>query len=147
MPLGFKSISTLVPLSPREEVVTPTIISPLSFFAIEPDSIIIFPLISSAFNFGFFFEFSNSLTFIDVSSFIITVVLSLNWIVAEEPSVTNISSLRKKGSCISKSLSSNSSVIATIVPFNSVTEPIFFSLANDEDVIVKNSIVLIKIRK
>ncbi|MDC1156118.1 FAD-dependent oxidoreductase [Candidatus Pelagibacter sp.] len=78
LPLGFKSISTLVPLSPSEEVVTPTIISPLSFFAIEPDSITIFPLINWALNFEFFFEFSNSLTFIDVSSFIITFVLSLN---------------------------------------------------------------------
>ena len=87
--------------------------------------------------------FSNSLTFIHVNSFIIIVVLSLNWIVADDPSVTNISSLRKKGSCIDKSLSSNSSLIATIVPFNSVTEPILFSLASDKDVIDKNSIVLI----
>ena len=63
--------------------------------------------------------------------------------VAEEPSVTNISSLRKKGSCISKSLSSNSSLIATNVPFISVTEPILFSLARAIDAIeIKNNILI-----
>ena len=144
LPFGFKSTSILVPLNPSDDVVTPTIISPSSFFAIDPDSITIFPLSNSAFNLGFFFEFSNSLTFIDVSSFIMIAVLSLNWIVAEDPSVTNISSFKKIGSWINKSLSSSSSVIATIVPFISVTEPILFSSAKVVAEIVKNNIILIK---
>ena len=144
LPSGFRSTSILVPLNPSDDVVMLTIISPSSFLAIDPDSITIFPFNNSAFNFGLFFEFSNSLTFIDVSSFIIIAVLSLNWIVADEPWVTNISSFKKIGSWINKSLSSSLSLIATIAPFNSVTEPILFSFAKVIEVINKNNIILIK---
>ena len=53
-------------------------ISPFTFLAIEPDSIIIFPLPTFALNFSFSPEFSNSLIFKDVNSFNIIVVLSSN---------------------------------------------------------------------
>ena len=147
LPSDFKLISTLVPLSPNEEVSISTNISPLLFLAIDPDSIVILPFNNLALIFGFFFEFSNSFTFNDVSSFIIIAVLSSNWIVAEEPSVTNISSFKKIGSWINKSLSSNVSLITTIVPFSSVTDPIFFSFANDTVDNSNNIIILINKKK
>ena len=94
LPFGFIFALNLVPLIPRDIFERSISISPFAFFAIEPDSIIIFPLPTFALNFSFPPEFSNSLIFKDVNSFNIIVVLSLNWIVADEFSPIKILSFK-----------------------------------------------------
>ena len=124
LPFGLILALNLVPLIPSDILDKSINISPFAFLAIAPVSIIIFPFPTFAWNFCFAPDFSNSLTLSDVNSFITIVVLSSNWIVADELSPIKISSLRYTSSYTSKILSSPSSVIAITSPLISVIEPI-----------------------
>ena len=93
-PFGFTLALNLVPLIPRDIFDKSINISPLAFLAIAPVSIIILPFPTFAWNFCFAPDFSNSLTLSEVNSFITIVVLSSNWIVAEELSPIKISSFK-----------------------------------------------------
>ena len=118
---------SLVPLTPNWMCNKSTNISPLLFLAMDPDSMTISPFLTSALNFCLAPDFSNSLTFNDVSSFKIIVVLSLYWTVKLDWSETKISSFKNIGSNILSSLSSPSKLIVIAYPSIAVIDPILSS--------------------